>query len=400
MTKLSSCNFILLCLVALALCPFARAQNIQIANVEELYSAVNDPGNAGATLFLAPGTYMLSAIDPGGVARPKGGRIELQPDMSLMGVEDNRDAVTIDAFNLPKSSFPTSANGVATGPNAAVRMGLGHNAIEWLTVRDARNGQANIDTGLQPLDPGTAYIRVAHVASTGSTRGMNILNFGPQSSGQTIEADVIDDYFFENVFNQAEGIRMGNFAGATGSTVNVRMSGNLSWGQKVGRLIVDNTASNSTVNVESSGNRFYDNGAGTVIAAGLTQGTDRADGNMIDFTAHGDQFLENTRDTEFDHGGLVVLASDNASTAGGGGNGNTVDIQLFGCRMLGNSTSDLEAIGARTLPSADPSLNQDNRVTIEIEGGGSANGNWQSVQSFTNSIPISPDYGNSVTVIQ
>jgi hypothetical protein len=74
---------------------------------------------------------------------------------------------------------------VATGPNAAVRMGLGHNALEWLTVRDAVNGQANIDTGLQSLDPGTAYIRVAHIASTGSFRGLNIQNFGPQTSGQT-----------------------------------------------------------------------------------------------------------------------------------------------------------------------------------------------------------------------
>lgn len=367
-TKLSSCNSVVLCLIVLVLCRFARAQSIQIANVEELYGAVNNPDNAGATLILAPGTYMLSAIDPNGVARPNKGRIQLQRDMSLMGVEGDRDAVVINAINLPTSSFPTSANGVATGPNAAVRIGLGHNTIEWLTVRDARNGQANIDTGLQPVDPADTYIRVAHVASTGSTRGMNILNFGPQSSGQTIEADIVDGYFFENVLNQAEGIRMRNFSGAVGSTVNVRISGNLSWGQKQGRLIVDNTASNSRVNVESSGNRFFDNGAGTVIAAGLTQGNGSADGNIITYTAYGDEFLENTQDTEFDHGGLVVLASDNASPSGGGGNNNTVDVQLYGCRMLGNSTWDLTAIGARTLPSADPSLNQNNHVTIEMNG--------------------------------
>jgi hypothetical protein len=343
---------------------------------------------------------MLSAVDAAGVTRPNGGRIQLQPNMSLIGVEGDRDAVVINAFNLPTTSFPTSANGVATGPNAAVRMGLGHNSIEWLTVRDARNGQANIDTGLQPLDPADTYIRVAHVASTGSTRGMNILNFGPQSSGQTIEAEIVDNYFFDNVFNQAEGIRMGNFSGAKGSTVNVQMSGNLSWGQKQGRLIVDNTASNSTVNVISSGNRFYSNGAGTVIAAGLTQGVGRADGNIITYTAYGDEFLENTAETEFDHGGLVVLGSDNASPSGGGGNDNTVNLHLSGCRMLGNNTSDLTAIGARMLPSADPSLNRNNHVTIEIEGDGNGNGKWQPVQSFTDSIPSVPDYDNSVTVIR
>ena len=399
MKILGSRNCIIVCLVLLAPFSSAMAQNIQISDVEELYSAVNNPGNAGAILLLTPGTYMLSAVDPFGAARPNGGRIQLQPDMSLMGLLGNRYAVVISAYNLPASSFPTTTNGVATGPNAAVRMGLGHNTIEWLTVRDARNGQANIDTGLQPLDPADTYIRVAHVASTGSTRGLNILNFGPKSSGQTIEADIVDDYFFENVFNQAEGIRMGNFSGAIGSTVNVRMSGNLSWGQKQGRLIVDNTASNSTVNVVSSGNRFYGNGAGTVIAAGLTQGTGRADGNIINYTAHGDEFLDNTRDTEFDHGGLVVLGSDNASPVGGGGNDNTVNVQLFGCRMLENNTSDLTAIGARTLPSGKPSLNQNNRVTVEIEGGGNGNGNWKAVQSSANSIPSAPDYGNSATII-
>lgn len=176
-----------------------------------------------------------------GIARAKGGRIELQPDMSLIGVEGDRNAVVINASNLPAGSFPADA-----GPNAAVRMGLGHNTLEWLTVRDAGNAQANIDSGLQPLDSGTAYIWIAHVASTGSTRGLNILNFGPQASGQTIEADIIDCYFFDNDFNLSEGVRIGNFQGARGSTVNVRMSGNLSWGQKTGRLIVNNRAIEST----------------------------------------------------------------------------------------------------------------------------------------------------------
>ncbi len=38
-------------------------------------------------------------------------------------------------------------------------MGVGHNSLEWLSVRDGRNAQANIDTGLQALDPGTTYVR-------------------------------------------------------------------------------------------------------------------------------------------------------------------------------------------------------------------------------------------------
>ena len=265
-------------LIALTVTPCAFAQTIPVSNIEELYTAVNNPANAGATLLLAPGTYLLTAEDPSGAARPKGGRVELQSDMSVKGLEGDRGAVVIDAIKLPASSFPQNVNGVATGPNAAVRLGLGRNALEWLTVRDAAMAQANIDSGLQPLDPGAAYVRVAHVASTGSTRGLNILNFGAATSGQTIDAEIVDCYFFDNDLNLSEGIRVGNFQGARASIVNARMSGNVSWGQKQGRLIVNNRAMDSTVNVISSGNRFFDNGAGTVIVGGLSSNNTAANG--------------------------------------------------------------------------------------------------------------------------
>jgi hypothetical protein len=395
--KTGSSNYIFLWLIVLVLGHSAAAQMIQISNVEDLYNAVNDPANAGSTLVLSPGTYMLSASDPNGVPRPKRGRIELQPDMSLIGVEGDRTAVVISAFDLPASSFPQTVNGVATGPNASIRMGLGHNSLEWLTVRDGTFAQANIDSGLQPLDPGTAFIRVAHVASTGSTRGLNVLNFGPQTSGQTIEADIIDCYFFDNVFGISEGVRLGNFAGATGSAVNVRMSGNRSWGQKQGSLIVNNGAMESTVSVFSSGDRFYDNGAGTLIFGGLSSNNTRADGNTINFEAHGDEFIGNTGATEFDRGGLFVLGTEDTSNNGGGSN-NTVNIRLWGCRMLDNDLTDLTGVGARSLSESKQSLSQNNHVTIEIHGDGNGRGRWQPVEFFADSLPVA-GYGNSVTVM-
>ena len=403
MKKLGFSNCALSWLIVLALCPSAMAQVIQISKVEALYSAVDNPANAGATLVLAPGTYMLTPTDPYGASRPKGGRIEFQMDMSLMGVEADRDAVVISAVNLPASSFPTTTNGLATGPNAAIRMGLGHNALQWLTVRDTINGQDNINTGLQPLDPGDAYILVAHIASSGSNRGLDILNFGPKTSGQTIEADVVDSYFFENPFGTSVGVRSGNFSNR-GSTVNVRLSGNLVWGQKQGWSMENSTATGSTVNAVSSGNRFYGNGVGTSILGVVTSGTARADGNTIHFEAHGDQFTGNTAATQFDHGGLAVVGTENVSPVGGGGSNNTVNVQLWGCRMSDNYASDLYAVGARSNFSsvaADPSLSQNNHVTIEIHGDGNGNGRWQPVEFFADSLPAAPpNYGNSVTVIE
>ncbi len=401
MNRICSSRCILFWLVMLTLRVTAVAQIIQISNVEELYGAVNDPANAGASLVLAPGTYMLSVADSKGAERPNGGRIELQRDMSIVGVDGDRDAVVINASGLPLSSFPQIVNGVGIGPNAAIRMGLGHNALEWLTVRDAVNGGANIDTSLQALDPETAYIRVAHVASTGSTRGLNILNFGPATSGQTIEADISDCDFFNNNLTLSEGIRIGNFLGAQGSTVNVRMDGNRSWGQKMGRSIVNNRTLDSRVHVISSGNRFHDNGLGTFAFGGLTANGTRADGNTIDFEAHGDEFIDNTAATEFDHGGLVVEGTENASPTGGGGSNNTVNVRLWGCRMSGNALHDLYGVGARSNFGADrdPSLSQDNHVTIEIHGDGKGNGRWRPVEFFADSLPAAPAYGNSVMVI-
>jgi hypothetical protein len=128
----------------------------------------------------------------------------------------------------------------------------------------------------------------------------------------------------------------------------------------------------------------------------------RADGNTIDFEAHGDQFLDNTAPSDFDHGGLIVVGAENDSPVAGGGSNNTVNVRLWGCRMSGNALHDLYGVGARSnfLADGDPSLSQDNHVTIEINGAGNGNGRWQPVEDFFDSLPGSPDYGNSVMVIE
>lgn len=69
--------------------------------------------------------------------------------------------------------------------------------------------------------------------------------------------------------------------------------------------------------------------------------------------------------------------------------------------MSDNQVADLYAVGARSNFSvaADPSLSQNNHVTIEIHGDGNGHGRWQPVEFFADSLPAGPDYGNSVTVI-
>jgi hypothetical protein len=305
---------------------------------------------------------------------------------------------------VPSTSRPVPSRKQSTGcpPDRTQPSEWGWATIHSSGLRFATPGfaQANIDTGLQPLDPGTAFVRIAHVASTGSTRGLNVLNFGPRTSGQTLEADIVDCLFFDNNLNISEGLRIGNFQGATGSTVNARMSGNLSWGQKQGRLIVNNRAIGSTVNVFSSGNRFYDNGAGTIIVGGLSSNNTRADGNTISFDGYGDQFIGNTGASEIDRGGLIVLGLESISDPAGGGSNNTVHVRLSGCRIADNTASDIVGIGARSVVASTAPLSQNNHVTIEFVGDSGDRGRWQPTEFFANVVPAGPDYGNSVSVIR
>ena len=382
-------------IVIAVICRPASAQIVTVGNVEELYAAVNDPANAGSTLTLAPGIYMLSAADPSGAARPNGGRLDLLENMSLMGVEDDRSAVVIDAINLPTTSLTLAT------PVAAVRTGRGHNSVEWLTVQNARRGAANLDSTLEW--PGTACVRIAHVALTGARRGLDIRNAGPLgANGETIEADIVDNEFFRNNFGDPSpnmGIRILNLQTDTrGAVINVRMTGNRSWGQQQGSVIANNASLNSTINVFSAGNLFYDNAAGTVILGGYVDGgTFVSNGNTVNFEAHGDRFVDNTRSANTFFGGLVVFGGIDLISTPDNVNNNTVNISLWGCRMEGNNTWDLLGVGAKAASAPAPGVN--NHVTIEIHGEGRGHG-WQPVEFFADSLPNDPSLNNSITVIR
>ncbi len=389
---------VILLLGVTAVAAVTSAQTVQVGNVEELYTAVNDPGNAGATLVLAPGVYMLSATDSAGTTRANGGRLELQADMSLRGVEDDRGAVVIDANDLPASSYLA---GVGTFRIGAIRMGRGNNSIQSLTVRNARNGTANIDTSLQW--PGTAFVRIANIASSGSQRGLDVINHGPLgASGETIEADIIGSDFFNNNApacqgSPCQGVRVANFR-ATDSTINARMTGNRFWGQHMGRLFANNGATNSAVNVFSAGNRAIDNGAGTVVLGANAPPV--ANGNSVELQAHGDHIVDNTG-TPFDAtlvGGLVVVGGDTGAAFPNTVNNNTVRVSLWGCRIEGNNVSDIYAVGARSWlhPTVLPGTN--NHVTIDIYG--ERQYRVPPVEFIADSLPNDPSLNNSVSVIR
>jgi hypothetical protein len=367
---------------------FVPEQIVNVAGVEELYAAVNNSANAGNQIVLAPGVYLLSVNGAGGVARPNGGRLELQENMSLKGVVGDRGAVVIDAINLPVSSY--SAPPVTN--TAPIRMGRGTNSIEWLTVRNAVNGQANVETDL--ASAGTAYIRIAHIGATNGARGIDVRNFGAAQSGRVIEAEIIDNDLYNNRIGAVgEGVRIINALGANGGVINATLSGNRCYYDYNGLIIENNRANNSNITVFSSGDRFFENGFGALVGGGLSSNATVANGNTVSFTAYGDVFENNNGFNNFDFGGLVVPAGENTSIPNGTNN-NTVNVELRNCRFANNQIHDIAAFGARSNPASVGQPGTNNRVRIRLIG------TLVPVFETTDSVPDNPAWMNSVTVIR
>jgi hypothetical protein len=361
-------------------------QSVDVANVEELYSAVNDPANAGAIVQMAPGTYALSALGPGSAPRPNGGRLELQEKMSLVGVVGDRSAVLIEAGGLPASSLTP----IATVPTGAIRTGRGSNSLEWFTIRGAVAGQGNLVTGLTYSGP--VNVRFAHLDSSGANNNLSIFNFSAAQSDKTLEVDIVDNWLHDATGNAGQGFRIGNFSGAARSVVTARLNGNRVWGNKFS-LIVNNGPIDSTVNVFSAGNRYFDNGLGLLVTGGLN-----SNGNTVNFEGHGDRYYDNNNTAFLDRGGFIVSAGENFQGAlPNRANNNTANVALYGCRFSNNQLVDLAGYGARTWPNpavGPPGVN--NHTTIRLIGMGSK----PFVEEFLDVVPADPATTNSVTVIR
>jgi hypothetical protein len=360
--------------------------SIYVGDVEQLYTAVNDPENAGGAIVLAPGTYVLSEKTVGGAPRPNGGRLELQPDMSLAGLSGDRSAVVIDMSGLPAPSFNATL-----GKTAGIRLGRGRNAVEWLTIVGNPNATAGIETDLADARP--SRVTVAHVLAHGSLRGIDARNVGTAMSGRSIVARFDDNEFFDS----REGFRLLNSSGAVGGQIDVTMSGNRLHNNENGCVIEHNRASSGSIRVRSSGDRFEHNALGCLIGGGLVAGTAPgvANSNSTVFEAYGDAFVDNTLDvTSIDYGGVLVVAAETPGLANSASH-NTVAVALWGTKVSGNQNVDFQAYGARSIATPSGISGIENHVTIELHGVSK-----QIDVDAINSFPFDPAGTNSVTVVR
>jgi len=363
---------------------------VHVADVEQLYAAVNDPANVGTTILLAPGTYVLSAKDALGADRANVGRLELQQDMSLVGVAGHRDVVIIDATALTAASFSAPF-----GRTGVIRAGRGSNAVEWLTIAGNPLAAAAVETDL--VGTPTTQLRVAHVVAGNSARGVDIRNVGAAMAGRRIDAEIVDSEFFRGV----EGIRVASFVGADYGDIRVAMTGNRFYQNILGCIVEHNRSSFATIYVRSSGDRFEDNGLGCQIGGGLTVSPGAANFTSTVFECSETHFINNTRTSFFNNtgpdftefGGLLVIAGD-AFTLAGTTSGNTLTLRLSDCMVAENQNIDFQAFGAR---SGDPSRVSGfhNHTTIELHGF-STHIDVVGVDSS----PVDPSGSNTLTIVR
>lgn len=334
-------------------------KKIHVTSLDELYSAVNDPENAGTEVVLTPGTYLLNA------AYPNAGRLELQTDMTLRGQPGNSEAVLIDESMLPAASYLTSA--VSTG---GVRLGRGTNVLEWLSVKGGTlsvNAFAVIAVDLASTE---TSIKISHVKvySNGTRIGIDLRNRLSEHAGRKIYAELAHNEITGFTSSLGFALAVFNVNSATGAVIKLNMKENHVHGNKIG-LITNNGAFNRTmengiIEIISQADLLEKNGCALDPTGGGNQAaTTFANNNSTTIKMFGSTIRNNNPP------GVPELQPVNGALAGGvyavGGfnsvnniagynraSNNKMKLEFYGCDISNNNGADIYAYGAWCFPAA------------------------------------------------
>lgn len=327
---------------------------ISVSTLDALYAAINDSANAGKRIEVAAGTYLLDGT------RPHGGRLELQKDMTLAGQKNHSDQVVIDASSLSAAALTDA--GQVTG---AVRMGRGHNTLEWLSIIKTVNGAAAVTTDL--LLPGPAGITISHVIASGGARGFDIRNVGAGAAGRLLDVSLSDNQLLSNTLGSSQGLRIANLAGAKKAHIRAKLSGNISHGNIAGLLAANVSADSAGVDIESDRDVFNGNGNGVVLLGGNATGAAVIRSSLVRFSAFKTDIQHNT-------GTLPAVFPTRAGIAAYGGVAgaadrafnNLVELELHNVSMQDNGGPAIRAWGA--ISSVAQPAGTGNVVSVTLKG--------------------------------
>ncbi len=364
-------------------------KKIYVSDLDGLYAAVNNPGNAGTDVILAAGTYVLNA------SYPNGGRLELQMDMSLRGKPGHIDAVLIDQSSLPFASFRLSP----TVSVAGIRMGRGTNSLEWLSIK----GGSLIANPLSVVEPdllGTkTIVEISHVNldCNGSRIGILLRNRLDEHANRIVFASIKHCEIFGATNAVGAGISLQNRI--SGSQINLGTTGNYVHGNRIGLLIFNGGLSNSIDNcsaqVVSLADRIEGNGCG-IDPSGGTNASAATYANNNSVTLN--MFSSTIKDNNPNPGLLPTngaLPGGVYAAAGYGTNvsNNSMILKFWNCNISNNNATDFYAYGAWSTTATIAGTN--NLLKVYLFGI-SANATVDAVAS----IPAEPGGTNVVSVYQ
>ena len=350
-------------------------KKVYVSSVDQLYTAVNDPDNAGTEVILAPGVYILNA------SYPNGGRIELQPDMSLQGKPGDITAVIIDQSLLPASSY--------TGPTAitgGIRLGKGINTLEWLSLKGgllSANAFAVVACDL-PSTETSVRISNVKITSNGSRIGLDLRNRLAEHAGRKIYAELQNSEISGFVHSLGFGITIFNANDASNAFISLNMRDNYIHGNKIG-IITSNssaanrTVTNSSIEIKSYTDRLEGNGCAIDPTGGVSSAANGfANNNSVVIKMYGSSISNNNPPGVPDllpvNGalpGAVYAVGGYSSFNGSGGNNktsnNVLKMEFYGCDISNNNGIDIYAIGAWCNPAA-LSAGVNNKVAIHLHG--------------------------------
>ncbi len=334
-------------------------KKVYVSNLDELYAAVNDPGNAGTEIILAHGTYVLNAT------YPNGGRLELQTDMTLRGQPGNSEAVLIDQSALPAASYITSS--VSTG---GVRLGRGTNGLEWLSVKGGTLSVNAFAVIAADLASAETSLKISHVKvySNGTRIGIDLRNRLAEHTGRKIYADLAHNEITGFTSSLGFALAVFNVNNAIGAVIELNMTQNYIHGNKIG-LITNNGAFNRTmengvIEITSKADRLENNGCAIDPTGGGNQApTTFSNNNTTTIKMFGSTIKNNNP------AGVPELQPVNGALAGGvyavGGfnsvnniagynraSNNKMKLEFYGCDISNNNGADIYAYGAWCFPAA------------------------------------------------
>lgn len=384
-----------LTLASLALAPSsataAARKVVNVANVNALYDAVNDPANHDAEVRVAAGVYRLSALKvlPNGksVKRPNEGRLLFQSGMSLVG--GNQDLL-VNGRPVPRDGsgevFADPATetvldgsdlvGGTPGPGGSagiLLIGRG-NAVRSLTIRSNPDAKAAI--AVEQLDRGGTGMSAEVTDCTleagagGGRRGIMIAEafeaYDGTESTVVVERNVIRHHRAAFGFG-VQAVRVGT----VGVTVNVQLDDNVIYDNNIGFFLANLSVTQTTVRGFSTGNLLRGNDDGIVILGGRDFGFDTGSlGNFTELVSTDDEITGGYYDAIFAIAGLRdgPVAPENSN--------NRVSITVSGAQFIsptgpqnGEATGqrvDLALYGALSNFYPDQGAGFDNRIDLSL----------------------------------